>query len=90
MYVRMSRNRKRFKKAKRILVLLFGCYTVLLFGCYTVLIFVSIEIAVPISAPIVIQINTKKKLIDAQPSNLKKLTTAIINDIPIRRTLGIQ
>ncbi|MEK3996270.1 hypothetical protein MKY29_16180 [Psychrobacillus sp. FSL K6-2365] len=78
----MSRNRKRFKKAKRILVLLFGCYTVL--------IFVSIEIAVPISAPIVIQINTKKKLIDAQPSNLKKLTTAIINDIPIRRTLGIQ
>ncbi|MCK1998238.1 hypothetical protein MPH47_13615 [Psychrobacillus psychrodurans] len=78
----MSRNRKRFKKAKRILVLLFGCYTVL--------IFVSIEIAVPISAPIVIQINTKKKLIDAQPSNLKKLMTAIINDIPIRRTLGIQ
>lgn len=82
LYVRMSRNRKRFKKAKRILVLLFGCYTVL--------IFVSIEIAVPISAPIVIQINTKKKLIDAQPSNLKKLMTAIINDIPIRRTLGIQ
>lgn len=78
----MSRNGRCIKKAKRILVLLFGCYTVL--------IFVSIEIAVPISAPIVIQINTKKKLIDAQPSNVKKLTTAIINDITIRRTLGIQ
>lgn len=79
----MSRNGRCIKKAKRILVLLFWCYTVL--------IFVSIEIAVPpISEPIVIQINTKKKLIDAQPSNVKKLMTAIINDIPIRRTLGIQ
>ncbi|MEK4714096.1 hypothetical protein MKX62_15130 [Sporosarcina sp. FSL K6-5500] len=36
-------------------------------------------------------INIKKKLIDAQPlSILKKLTTAITNDIPVNKTLGIQ
>jgi hypothetical protein len=52
--------------------------------------FVSIEIAVPISEPIVMLINIKKKLIDSQPSNVKKLTTAIINEIPINKTVGIQ
>ncbi|WP_185907887.1 hypothetical protein [Psychrobacillus soli] len=50
----------------------------------------SIEKAVPISEPIVIQTNKKKKLIDSQPFNVKKATTAITNDIPIKRTLGIQ